>query len=170
MEALLAWLNVEPRCRYGRDGCAADGGDHWAGLRVLDIDDAAMSLSHPGPPPSLLGYCSAKENEYNAAHRVRGDYDATWRELPQAAAWLRTVHGDPNRKYAQEYAAELEQSALARERHEALVAEFGTRVREVSGYKLAVADFRWPGAALEPVFSFRDSKEWWGRWCARSAE
>ena len=159
MDALLAWLNLEPRCHYGRYGCAAaGGGDHWAGLRVLDIDDSAMSLEHPGP----ARFCSAATKEYIATHRVRDDDGTIWSERPQAAAWLRTVHGDPNQKYADRYADELEDSELARERHEALVAEFGQRVYDVSGYYLD------PPGSYRQTWRLQPSRspEWWGQWCA----
>ena len=178
MDALLAWLNLEPRCHYGRYGCAAaGGGNHWAGLRVLDIDDSAWSLSHPGP----ARFCSAATKEYIATHRVRDDdgtyrvrdddgtyRDGTWAERPQAAAWLRTVRGDPNQKYADRYVSELADSELARERHEALVAEFGQRVYDVSGYRLALDPL--PGSSIVGSFIYRQEPsrepEWWGRWCA----
>ena len=163
MDALLAWLNLEPRCHYGRDGCPAaeGGGDHWAGLRVLDIDDSAMSLEHPGP----ARFCSAATKEYIATHRVRDDDGTIWSERPQAAAWLRTVRGDPNGKYAVRYAAELDDSELARKRYEALVAEFGQRVYDVSGYYLDHPQYLGSYGLAWRLEPSRSSK-WWSQWCA----
>ena len=73
------------------------------------------------------------------------------------------MHGDPNRKYADRYAAELDDSELARERYEALVAEFGQRVYDVSGYYLDPLHGSYGVAwRSEPSRSTR----WWGQWCA----
>ena len=165
MEALLAWIGLEPRCHYGRYGCVGGhvGGQQWA-RSVLDIDDSAMSLEHPGPSRPNDG-CTAQ---------------AAW-HVPDA--WLRTVHRDPNGKYAERYASELKRSATAREQHEALVAEFGQRVYEVSGYTLkshAPEDERiersergilWgPRGRETSNFGYgpnRETLEWWRGWCGQ---
>ena len=157
MEALLAWIGLEPRCHYGRYGCV--GGDRWA-RSVLDIDDSAMSLEHPGP---ARGGCPAEANHYN--HQ-----GADWYEQPQVAAWLRKVHGDPNRKYAERFASdtlgEIDDNSGV-ERHEALAAELGQRVYEVSGYRLLDYDRHTARTGPSRGGMGEGPEEWWRGWCGQ---
>ena len=157
MHALLVWLKLEFTCNFGRFGCAAVEG----GLpRVLDIDDSAMGLEHPGPSGPFD--CGVELDEYFEDLYLSANLPdfTTWSDLPQADAWLRTVERYPNSKYAKQYADEIAGSVYARERHEALVAEYGQRVYEVSGYRLG-NDFHGQ--------SFNEPPDrgtvWWREWC-----
>merc|ERR1712224_1158540 len=59
------------------------------------------------------------------------------RVLPAAwDAWMLALHPDPDRKYSQQYLAELAGGGRVAAEHKRIIADFGARVAAVSNYSL----------------------------------